>query len=54
MTRFDKLFQTVKTQPQELEPELEDNPVVTTAISERENQQIAHTLKAEPKKSLSR
>jgi hypothetical protein len=44
MTRFDKLFQTVKTQPQELEPELEDSPVVTTAISEPETQQI------EPKK----
>ena len=50
MTRFDKLFQTVKTQPQELEPELEESSVVTTAISEPESQQIAHTLKAEPKK----
>ena len=50
MTRFDKLFQTVKTQPQELETELEDSLVVTTAISEPETQQIAHTLKAEPKK----
>ena len=50
MTRFDKLFQTVKTQPQELETELEESPVVETVISKPETQQIAHTLKAEPKK----
>ena len=51
MTRFDKLFQTVKTQPQELEPELEESPVVANAIAEPETKQIAATLKAEPKKS---
>ena len=50
MTRFDKLFQTVKTQPQELEPELEESSVVTPVISEPEPQQIAPALKAEPKK----
>ena len=50
MTRFDKLFQTVKTQPQELEPELEESSVVTPAILEAELQQITHTLKAESKK----
>ncbi len=50
MTRFDKLFQTVKTHPQELAPELEESPVVTIAISEPETRQIAHILKAEPKK----
>jgi len=46
MTRFDKLFQTIKTQP-----ELEESPVVKTATSEPETQQITHTLKAEPKKN---
>ena len=50
MTRFDKLFQTVKTQPQELETELEESPVVTTAISEPETKQIAPAPKPEPKK----
>ncbi len=50
MTRFDKLFQTVKTQPQELAPELEESPVVTIAISEPETQQIAPAQKPETKK----
>ena len=50
MTRFDKLFQTVKTQPQDLEPELEESPVVETVISKPETPQIDPAPKAEPKK----
>lgn len=50
MTRFDKLFQTVKTQPQDLAPEPEQIPVVETSISKPETPQIDPAQKVEPKK----
>ena len=50
MTRFDKLFQTVKTQPQETEPEVAEIPVVETVISKPETPQIAPAPKEEQKK----